>query len=64
MKDTVTLEVEVDGEGNICGVTENGEPLNYEPEEKNRMDDGCCIINIDFKCCWKKVRGFWRCGPC
>lgn len=59
----ITITVVIDEEGVIQAVTENGEPLNYDPEEKRRIEGSGRIASENW-CCWRKVRGDWRCGPC
>ena len=57
------IEVVIDEYGVIQEVTENGEPLNYDPKEKRRIEGSGRIATLNL-CCWRCVRGVWMCMPC
>lgn len=62
----VSIIVHINECGEIVRVlnSETKEPLtdkDYDDEEKKRMDKDRTLLYTPNGCCWRKVRGRWRC---
>jgi hypothetical protein len=55
------LKLEIDEDtGLIAEAKENGHPLQYDPSETKRMDDGTTAVRSN-PCTWRKRNGRWIC---
>lgn len=61
------IKVYVNGNGKVVKVVDSADnnlkDEHYDPEEKRRIERDARLLTVNY-CCWRLVRGRWKCVPC